>query len=175
MGQSVLANQFAAGLLLELKVKVAGNEGNLEKLLTKARFEEAKLWDLHPQTAQLPAARSQTTQPRTTQPQTTQPQTASKRTVAPAPKTVETKPTQSSKQYFNCGSRRHLAYQCPNRGCARPTESRPKGPSHQRSNDNVATIMPQEQGLKSQEKRDVEQKKERVADLKRSGYLVAWN
>ena len=46
MGQSVLANQFAAGLLPELKAKVAGSEGNMDKLLTKARCEEAKLWDL---------------------------------------------------------------------------------------------------------------------------------
>ena len=46
MGQAVLANQFAAGLLLELKTKVAGTEGKLEQLLTKARFEEAKLREL---------------------------------------------------------------------------------------------------------------------------------
>ena len=35
MGQTVLANQFAAGLLPELKAKVAGSEGDLEKLLQK--------------------------------------------------------------------------------------------------------------------------------------------
>ena len=46
MGQSVLANQFVSGLILELKSKVAGTEGNLDQLLTKARFEEAKLHDL---------------------------------------------------------------------------------------------------------------------------------
>ena len=77
MGQSVLANQFVAGLLSELKVKVAGTEGNLKKLLTKARFEEAKLRDLLPQTAK----------PLTTRPQIAQAyQTTPKRTVAPAPK-----------------------------------------------------------------------------------------
>ena len=46
MGQLVLANQFLAGLLPELKSKVAGSEGNFEQLLTKARFEEAKLREL---------------------------------------------------------------------------------------------------------------------------------
>ena len=43
MGQSILANQFTAGLLPEIKVKLAGCEGTFEHLLSKARFEEAKL------------------------------------------------------------------------------------------------------------------------------------
>jgi len=42
MGQSVLANQFVAGLCPELKAKVVGTEGNIEQLLTKARFEKGK-------------------------------------------------------------------------------------------------------------------------------------
>ena len=46
MGQSVLANQFVSGLRSELKSKVVGFEGNLEQLLVKARFEEAKLREL---------------------------------------------------------------------------------------------------------------------------------
>ena len=46
MGQSVLANQFVAGLCPELKAKVVGAEGNMEQLLIKARFEEAKRKDL---------------------------------------------------------------------------------------------------------------------------------
>ena len=46
MGQVVLANQFAAGLLPELKRKVTGTKGKLEQLLIKARFEEAKLREL---------------------------------------------------------------------------------------------------------------------------------
>ena len=46
MGMSVLANQFASGLLSELKSKLAGKEGGLEQLLTLARFEEAKIHDL---------------------------------------------------------------------------------------------------------------------------------
>ena len=46
MGQSVLANQFVAGLRPELKVKVVGSEGNMEQLLMKARFEETKQKEL---------------------------------------------------------------------------------------------------------------------------------
>ena len=42
MGQSVLANQFVAGLRPELKSKVVGSDGNFEQLTTKAKFEEVK-------------------------------------------------------------------------------------------------------------------------------------
>ena len=48
MGCTVLTSQFVAGLLPELKSKVAGSEGGFELLLVKARFEEAKLRDLSP-------------------------------------------------------------------------------------------------------------------------------
>ena len=46
MGQSVLSNQFVSGLKPELKMKVAGMEGNFEQLLVKACFEEAKRRDI---------------------------------------------------------------------------------------------------------------------------------
>ena len=46
MGQSFLANQFVAGLRPELKAKVVSSEGNMEQLLMKARFEEAKQKEL---------------------------------------------------------------------------------------------------------------------------------
>ena len=46
MGKSVLAYQFVAGLLPELKAKVAGTDGDFEHQLTKARFEEAKAREL---------------------------------------------------------------------------------------------------------------------------------
>ena len=46
MGKSVLANQFVAGLRLEIKGKVVGMAGSFEELLVKARFEKAKLRDL---------------------------------------------------------------------------------------------------------------------------------
>ena len=46
MGQTVLANQFVAGLRPELKAKVVGTDGNIGQLLVKARFEEAKRKEL---------------------------------------------------------------------------------------------------------------------------------
>ena len=46
MGKAVLASQFAAGLIPEIKAKMAGNEGDPDALLARSRFEEAKLWDL---------------------------------------------------------------------------------------------------------------------------------
>ena len=42
----MLANQFAVGLKQEIKIKVAGAEGTFEQLLSKAKFEEAKLRDI---------------------------------------------------------------------------------------------------------------------------------
>jgi len=42
VGQIMLANQFVSGLRGDLKSRVVGTEGNLEQLLVKVRFEEAK-------------------------------------------------------------------------------------------------------------------------------------
>ena len=39
LGESLLANQFIAGLRPDLKSKIVGTEGNLDRLLLKARFE----------------------------------------------------------------------------------------------------------------------------------------
>ena len=143
MGQTILANQFATGLLPELKAKVGGSEGDLEKLLTKARFEEAKLRYLQPQPAQKKPAQT------------------------PVSKPVEPKQSMqsmqqswtSAKSCFNCGSKRHLAYQCPEHGRSKPVESRSKHQPHKRQNNNVATLLPQAE--------DCEQLKEKVAELRR--------
>ena len=45
-GRSVLAHQFVTGLLPVLRSKVVGNEGDLDHLLIKTRFEESKIRDL---------------------------------------------------------------------------------------------------------------------------------
>ena len=42
MGRIVLTSQFISGLHPELKSKLAGQEGSFDKLLARARFEEAK-------------------------------------------------------------------------------------------------------------------------------------
>ena len=41
-GNTLLANQFVAGLRQELKQKLISVDGTLEELILKARFEEAK-------------------------------------------------------------------------------------------------------------------------------------
>ena len=46
MGQSVLQNQFVVGLIDRLKAKLVGHRGAFDELLTKARFEEARLCDI---------------------------------------------------------------------------------------------------------------------------------
>ena len=42
LGKAVLASQFISDLRVELKRKVAGQEGDFDSLIVKARFEEAK-------------------------------------------------------------------------------------------------------------------------------------
>jgi hypothetical protein len=42
LGKSVLASQFVAGLRVDLKRKVAGQEGDIDSLIVKARFEDVK-------------------------------------------------------------------------------------------------------------------------------------
>ena len=46
MGKTVFAYQFVAGLIPEIKRKVAGSEGSFDQLLAKTRYEEAKTRDL---------------------------------------------------------------------------------------------------------------------------------
>ena len=56
LGQLVLVNQFVAGLLEDIKAKVVGIEGGFDQLLSRARFEEAKLRDLTATSSLLPSS-----------------------------------------------------------------------------------------------------------------------
>lgn len=58
IAQTVLTNQFVAGLRSNIKAKVAGTEGTFEELLTKARFEEAKVRKLRSRPAKPPLSLS---------------------------------------------------------------------------------------------------------------------
>ena len=108
MGQTVLANQFVAGLRPELKAKVVGTDGNIEQLLVKARFEEAKRKEL--------ATVRSTPQPK--RPVTSQNGTAPPRST---PNTPNTTPSSASQQKsnskpkgcFNCGMQGHFLRTCP--------------------------------------------------------------
>ena len=56
LGQLVLVNQFVTGLLEDIKAKVVGIEGGFDQLLSRARFEEAKLRDLAATSSLLPSS-----------------------------------------------------------------------------------------------------------------------
>ena len=108
MGETLLTNQFVAGLHPELKRKLVGVDGGL---ILKARFEEAKGREL-PIAAQKPPVRSLPTSkaPRSNGGGT-----------SPSPPTtpVKTATTNSSGtkntrgKCFNCGLEGHLARACP--------------------------------------------------------------
>ena len=46
--KKLLAYQFVAGLLPNIRAKIAGTEGTFEQLWVKARYEESKARDLEP-------------------------------------------------------------------------------------------------------------------------------
>ena len=106
MGQTVLANQFVSGLRSELKSKVVGFEGNLEQLLVRARFEEAKL-------RELPSKRLTTPVVPVSAPIPTRPSSgntnrnSANRSYAPRNSSGE------AKSCFNCGMVGHLKKACP--------------------------------------------------------------
>ena len=109
MARTMLANQFAVGLRQDIKVKVAGVEGTFERLLTKAKFEEAKLRDIGTSSSiVLPTKR--------------QPSYLEKsRALTP------------SKRCYNYNTTGHFSRNCPVRGRAVPAES------HGRSNHNKSS------------------------------------
>ena len=114
MGQSVLANQFVAGLRPELKAKVVGSEGNMEQLLMKARFEEAKQKEL----ARVTPGYSRVT------PNNSQRRFGGQRDVATSrsqmtgasttsPENLGKKSGRNKRSCYNCGLTTHLIKDCP--------------------------------------------------------------
>ncbi len=126
MGRTVLSSQFVAGLRADIKAKVAGVDGNFDQLLTKARFEEARLRDVIG-----PARSSLPTQGATTPCSPPQIETLSQ---IPNPMGGR-----GSKTCYHCGSTGHIVKYCPLCGRSAPVEAqggtRPRG--------NVATLVPQ--------------------------------
>ena len=101
MGQTLLANQFVTGLRPDLKAKVVETEGNLDQLLVKARFEEAKRNELAttPPPRKLVAGQSVTPSLKSTHKTTS----ANAGQLKSAPRT---------KGCFNCGLPGHIARFC---------------------------------------------------------------
>ena len=158
MGQSVLANQFVAGLRSELKVKVVGSEGNMEQLLMKVRFEEAKQKELgivapHKSQGNQRRSGSQSNAP------------ASQSRFASLSENLVKNSGRSAtlkKRCFNCGLDTHLVKDCPY----------PKQPRRDReacrTNSAVAVVTPSEETRRIMDKISILQK-----DLKEKQVLVA--
>ena len=107
MGKAVLASQFVSGLRPDVKRKVAGCDGDIQQLLTKARFEEARLRDLSQTDKGGPPAGQRSAHPQRSQPASQQqPQ---KPGVNKSP-TVTNRP--SGPRCYNCGRTGHLSREC---------------------------------------------------------------
>ena len=108
MGQSVLANQFVSGLRSELKSKVVGFEGNLEQLLVKACFKEAKLRELSGRRSTPPVVPVSTpAPPRPNSNNTNTNRNSTNRSFTSRNSSGE------SKSCYNCGMVGHLKKSCP--------------------------------------------------------------
>ena len=119
MGRSVLAYQFVAGLLPDIKLKLAGVEGSMDELLAKARLQEAKLRDMATPTSKgLVPKKSHVSfsqQKGVTFPRERGQTSSSTPTIQPRFK--------PSFKCFHCQGTGHLARNCPMRGRAAPAES----------------------------------------------------
>jgi len=125
-GRSVLAYQFVAGLKRNLQSKLAGVEGDLEQLLLKAHFEEAKVRDLSSQSDQ--HLRSGTN-----------PQGGSRRSTSAGQlgkiTSGRSNPRDGTGRCFTCHGTGHYARNCPYKGRSAPTESQGRSSRQGRNND----------------------------------------
>ena len=137
MGQSVLANQFITGLRPDLKSKVVGTEGGLDKLLLKAWFEEAKKREL---AAVRPAA-FQRKMPGSTEGGGGGGGNKHSLTT-PAAKPPQTSSPGNSRTCYNCGMVGHLK-----NGCPYLKSSRKDREAHGRQPTTVANVQSEDQPL----------------------------
>ena len=114
MSENVLAYQFVAGLNDALRAKLVGAKGTFDEVLTRARFEEARMKEReksssHHTTLSTPANRISNT---------------SKNQNANASRTTQTK---SDRRCYSCGGTGHMARDCSLQGRGAPVESRGRG------------------------------------------------
>ena len=114
LGQQVLASQFVAGLRPELQTKLVGLEGNVDQLVMRARFEEAK-------DRELSLAKSAITHRKVqpaVQPSPPRPTNGLNRTTRMMQKgnvqdSTSLKTNGTLRKCYNCGLKGHLARSCP--------------------------------------------------------------
>ena len=122
MGKTVLAYQFVAGLLPNIRAKVAGTEGTFEQLWVKARYEEAKFRDLDP--------RSNSRNPNTRG-------TTVMRQDAQTPPRNQPNPVGMARKCWVCHQVGHVAKACPQQRRGQPVEA----PSRQQNNRNTTSCV----------------------------------
>ena len=160
MGKSVLAYQFVSGLRPEIKAKVAGHEGDFEKLLTKARFEEVKLRDIgepFSRSGPRPFATPSITRPRVGFTPFRDSRGSSGTEFRDSSGGSQGRPPN---RCFHCGGSGHFARMCPRRGKARLSET--PGKSQGSNRPTVAQIGPNDPTQNS-----LNQGPERIAELRR--------
>ena len=108
LGQTILTNQFVAGLLPDIKSKIVESESNFNQLLSKARFEEAKLREIYSIQSSPPISVVHKT-PRPTLGLQQQRSSGTRYNVRP--------------RCYNCGSTSHLIRLCPHTVKNRYTEA----------------------------------------------------
>lgn len=135
MGENVLAYQFVAGLIEPLKLKLVGIKGTFDELLTKARFEEARLKE---------RMRSNNSSRQATQTGASNREASSREPVSwnssiRAPSA--TSQSKSERRCYSCGGVGHIARHCSLKGRGAPVESKGRDAHKTGGNKQVSMLQ----------------------------------
>jgi len=150
ISKSILCNQFVAGLLPDIKIKIAGTEGSFETLLTKARFEEAKLWELGKSGSN---------------PSRKQNLRFNAGGGRGGPSFSNGDRSTSNVRCYKCGSLGHVAANCPQKGRKSRESQRPNQQSNSNGNNKTVNSIVAESKKLQQDK--IDKNKARVAELQK--------
>jgi len=152
ISKSILCNQFVAGLVPNIKIKVAGTEGSFDTMLTKARFEEAKLRELG-KSEPVPSRR-----------QNLRFNTGGGRRF---PSNSGSRNSLTNTRCYKCGSLGHIASNCPLKGRQSRESQRPnRSPNNTGNNRSVNSIVAENKEPQLDRER-IELIKAKVAELQK--------